>query len=162
MFLYSFCLNSSLSLSKSILRSAHILTAPYRDDNRYFWAFDGFDIERSIAAGYEPPQQLRKQVNLMEFVNELEVEGAGEDAQEVWVLGTELFPYEDLGVSFNESEGLDPTVGPVLLSALIAQDMYLAGTIVLLLGALTVFGTFVSDLVLMWIDPRIRHQVDQA
>ena len=48
------------------------------------------------------------------------------------------------------------------LSALIAQDMYLAGTIVLLLGALTVFGTFVSDLVLMWIDPRIRHQVDQG
>src|SRR3990167_8271260 len=42
-------------------------TAAYRDDNRYFWAFDGFDFERSIAAGYEPPQQLRKQVNLMEF-----------------------------------------------------------------------------------------------
>ena len=53
-----------------------------------------------------------------------------------------------------------PTVGPVLLKALIAQDMYLAGTIVLLLGVLTVVGTFISDLVLMWIDPRIRHQVD--
>ena len=51
--------------------------------------------------------------------------------------------------------------GPVLLSALIAQDMYLAGTIVLMLGALTVIGTFISDLVLMWIEPRIRHQVDQ-
>jgi nitric oxide reductase NorD protein len=85
----------------------------YRDDNRYFWAFDGFDFERSIAAGYAPPQQLRKQVNLMEFVNELEVEGAGEDAQEIWVLGTELFPYEDLGVSFNESEGREPVLPPV-------------------------------------------------
>jgi len=53
-----------------------------------------------------------------------------------------------------------PTVGPVLLKALIAQDMYLAGAIVLLLGVLTVVGTFISDLVLMWIDPRIRHQVD--
>ncbi|MDP2417205.1 MAG: VWA domain-containing protein, partial [Hydrogenophaga sp.] len=63
-------------------------SATYRDDNRYFWAFDGFDFEHSIAAGYEPPQQVRKQVNLMEFVNELEVEGAGDDAQEVWVLGT--------------------------------------------------------------------------
>jgi hypothetical protein len=87
--------------------------AVYRDDNRYFWAFDGYDFERSVAAGYEPPQQLRKRVNLMEFVNELEVEGAGDDAQEVWVLGTELFPYEDLGVSFNESEGREPVLAPV-------------------------------------------------
>lgn len=53
-----------------------------------------------------------------------------------------------------------PTVGPVLLKALIAQDMFLAGTIVLLLGVLTVIGTFISDLVLMWIDPRIRFQVE--
>ena len=87
--------------------------AVYRDDNRYFWAFDGYDFERSVAAGYEPPQQVRKQVNLMEFVNELEVEGAGDDAQEVWVLGTELFPYEDLGVSFNDSEGREPVLPPV-------------------------------------------------
>jgi hypothetical protein len=87
--------------------------AVYRDDNRYFWAFDGYDFERSVAAGYEPLQQVRKQVNLMEFVNELEVEGAGDDAQEVWVLGTELFPYEDLGVSFNESEGREPVLPPV-------------------------------------------------
>jgi peptide/nickel transport system permease protein len=49
-----------------------------------------------------------------------------------------------------------PTVGPLLLRALIAQDMFLAGTIVLLLGVLTVIGTFLSDLILMWIDPRIR------
>jgi len=49
-----------------------------------------------------------------------------------------------------------PTVGPLLLRALIAQDMFLAGTIVLLLGVMTVVGTFISDLVLMWIDPRIR------
>jgi peptide/nickel transport system permease protein len=49
-----------------------------------------------------------------------------------------------------------PTVGPLLLRSLIAQDMFLAGTIVLLLGILTVIGTFLSDLILMWIDPRIR------
>ena len=51
-----------------------------------------------------------------------------------------------------------PTVGPLLLRSLIAQDMFLAGTIVLLLGALTVLGTLVSDLLLMWIDPRIRTE----
>jgi peptide/nickel transport system permease protein len=49
-----------------------------------------------------------------------------------------------------------PTVGPLLLKALVAQDMFLAGTIVLLLGVMTVIGTFVSDLLLLWIDPRIR------
>ena len=49
-----------------------------------------------------------------------------------------------------------PTVGPLLLQALLAQDMFLAGTIVLLLGILTVIGTLISDLLLVWIDPRIR------
>lgn len=51
-----------------------------------------------------------------------------------------------------------PTVGPLLLKALVATDLFLAGAIVLLLGVLTVIGTFVSDLLLMWIDPRIRVQ----
>ncbi|HEX9015289.1 MAG TPA: ABC transporter permease [Chloroflexota bacterium] len=51
-----------------------------------------------------------------------------------------------------------PTVGPLLLKALIAQDMFLAGTIILLLGVMTVIGTFLSDLLLMWIDPRIRME----
>jgi peptide/nickel transport system permease protein len=49
-----------------------------------------------------------------------------------------------------------PTVGPLLLKALIAQDMFLAGTIVLLLGVMTVIGTLLSDILLVWIDPRIR------
>ena len=50
-----------------------------------------------------------------------------------------------------------PTVGPLLLRALVAQDMLLASTIIMLLGVLTVIGTFISDLLLMWIDPRIRQ-----
>ncbi len=49
-----------------------------------------------------------------------------------------------------------PTVGPLLFKALIAQDLFLAGTILLLLAVLTVVGTLISDLLLMWIDPRIR------
>lgn len=52
-----------------------------------------------------------------------------------------------------------PTVGPLLLRALVAQDMFLAGTIILLLGVLTVLGTLISDLVLMWIDPRVRSGI---
>ena len=49
-----------------------------------------------------------------------------------------------------------PTVGPLLLKALIAQDMFLAGTIILMIGLMTVVGTFISDILLGWVDPRIR------
>jgi peptide/nickel transport system permease protein len=49
-----------------------------------------------------------------------------------------------------------PTVGPVLLNALLGQDMFLAGTIVLMIGALTVVGMLISDLILVWLDPRVR------
>ena len=49
-----------------------------------------------------------------------------------------------------------PTVGPVLLQSLVTEDMFLAAGIVLILTALTIIGTFLSDLLLMWIDPRIR------
>jgi peptide/nickel transport system permease protein len=49
-----------------------------------------------------------------------------------------------------------PTVGPLLLRALIAQDLYLSGAIIMLIGFMTVVGTLVSDLILVWIDPRIR------
>ena len=49
-----------------------------------------------------------------------------------------------------------PTTGPMLLKALLFQDTYLAGSTVLFLAALTVLGTFVSDMLLMVVDPRIR------
>jgi peptide/nickel transport system permease protein len=48
------------------------------------------------------------------------------------------------------------TVGPVLLRATMAQDMYLAGSIVLILSAMTVIGALVGDILLVLVDPRIR------
>jgi peptide/nickel transport system permease protein len=51
-----------------------------------------------------------------------------------------------------------PTTGPMQLQALLNQDMYLAGAFVLLLSTLTVVGTLLSDILLAWIDPRIRYQ----
>lgn len=51
-----------------------------------------------------------------------------------------------------------PTTGPVLLNSLLAQDMYLAGAIILVLSVMTVVGTLVSDILLAWLDPRIRYQ----
>ncbi|MCC6805274.1 MAG: ABC transporter permease [Anaerolineae bacterium] len=49
-----------------------------------------------------------------------------------------------------------PTIGPLLLRALLSQDMFLAGAIVLLLSSLTVIGTLMSDILLALLDPRIR------
>lgn len=51
-----------------------------------------------------------------------------------------------------------PTVGPKLLSALFNEDMYLAGSLLMVLSLLAVFGTLVSDLLLLWLDPRIRYE----
>ncbi len=51
-----------------------------------------------------------------------------------------------------------PTAGPLLLRALISQDMYLAGSFILLMGVLTLIGMLISDLLLALLDPRIRFQ----
>ena len=51
-----------------------------------------------------------------------------------------------------------PTVGPLLLDALMNEDMYLAGSMLMVLSLLGVLGTLVSDLLLMWLDPRIRME----
>jgi peptide/nickel transport system permease protein len=52
-----------------------------------------------------------------------------------------------------------PTLSPIFLGALLNQDMFLAASIVLILSALTVIGTLISDLLLAWIDPRIKESV---
>jgi peptide/nickel transport system permease protein len=49
-----------------------------------------------------------------------------------------------------------PMIGPTLLDALIAEDVYLAGSMLMVLSLLGVVGTLVSDLLLLWLDPRIR------
>jgi peptide/nickel transport system permease protein len=51
-----------------------------------------------------------------------------------------------------------PTSGPMLFQALLAQDTYLAASFVLILAFLTIIGTLLSDLLLAWLDPRIRYQ----
>lgn len=51
-----------------------------------------------------------------------------------------------------------PTCGPLMLQALLAQDMFLAGAFVMLLSVLTMLGTLISDILLAWVDPRIRFE----
>lgn len=51
-----------------------------------------------------------------------------------------------------------PTSGPIFLTSLFNQDMYLAAGFVLMFSVLTVIGTFLSDILLAWLDPRVRMQ----
>jgi peptide/nickel transport system permease protein len=55
-----------------------------------------------------------------------------------------------------------PTTGPLLLRALLSQDMHLAGAFLMMLAFLTVVGTLVSDILLAWVDPRIRFGAREA
>lgn len=52
-----------------------------------------------------------------------------------------------------------PTLAPIFLTSLLQQDMFLAGSIVMVLSSLTVIGTLISDILLCWLDPRIRQAV---
>lgn len=49
-----------------------------------------------------------------------------------------------------------PTIGPLFYRALMAQDMYLAGTILLIIAVMLIIGNLLADIVLVWSDPRIR------
>jgi peptide/nickel transport system permease protein len=51
-----------------------------------------------------------------------------------------------------------PTTGPLLLRSLMSQDMFLAGSFLFILASLTVIGTLISDILLAWLDPRIRFE----
>jgi hypothetical protein len=95
------------------LRIAEELPVPYRDDNRFCWEFSEIDLDRRDSEYIPASQgQIRRKVGLMEFVNAVDVETAGDDSQEIWTLDGELFPYEDLGISYNQMEGKEPVSDP--------------------------------------------------
>ena len=95
------------------IRMLQDLPIQYRDDNRYLWAFDEnrFSASEFDQLPWRQPT-LRKRVSLMEMVNEIDSELEDGSPQEVWVLPTELFPYEDQGVSYNAAEGVEPLSEP--------------------------------------------------
>ena len=53
-----------------------------------------------------------------------------------------------------------PTLGPLLLEAILTEDVFLAGFIILMAGILTVVGTLISDVLLALVDPRIRYTAE--
>ncbi len=81
----------------------------YRDDNRYLWQ----DPEDEDYSDLLPGQvkQVRKYVSVMEMLNNLDVQEASDDAQEIWVLKTEFF--HDDGTSLNDKEGKEPIASPM-------------------------------------------------
>lgn len=87
---------------------------PYRDDNRFIWEFDeAAYLERGVEYVPESHRQVRRKVSVVEMANELDVENAGDDAQEIWTLETEFFRDGDPeGVSLNQLEGKEPVSEP--------------------------------------------------
>ncbi|TCK19521.1 nitric oxide reductase activation protein [Thiogranum longum] len=94
------------------LRILDRIRIPYRDDNRFVWEFEEFDWDQGTEYLPASQRQVRRTVSVMEMINELDCELAGDDAQEIWTCQTELFPYEDQGVSFNEMWGKEPISEP--------------------------------------------------
>ena len=87
------------------------LRAIYRDDNRTVWESEEYSEAEALEATWGP-KQVRRKVSLMEMVNELDCEFAGDDAQEIWVLPTEFWLDQE-GVTINSLEGKEPVSDPV-------------------------------------------------
>ncbi|MDE2119153.1 MAG: nitric oxide reductase activation protein NorD [Betaproteobacteria bacterium] len=92
-------------------RRLDALSAVYRDDNRAVWQLEEYDEAQALQATWEARQQVRRKVSVMEMVNDLDNEFAGDDAQEVWVLPTEFYLDQE-GVTINSLEGRPPVSEP--------------------------------------------------
>jgi hypothetical protein len=84
---------------------------PYRDDNRYVWSFSEIDALYGEADYIPAPQQVRRNVSVIEMANELDCELAGDDAQEIWTLSTPFWLDQE-GCTINELEGKEPVSDP--------------------------------------------------
>jgi len=92
------------------LRVLESFGIPYRDDNRYIWAFadSPWQDAEYISASH---RQVRKTVSVIEMANELDCELAGDDAQEVWRLESPFYLDQE-GCTINELEGKEPASDP--------------------------------------------------
>ena len=97
-------------LGLSYSKSNDVIDIVYRDDNRYMWEFADVREAGQVIAGVTT-QQIRKYVSVMEMINAIDVPGAGDDANEIWVLNSEFFRDEE-GTSLNEQEGREPPPDP--------------------------------------------------
>lgn len=107
-----------LSARKEVpsLRILERIRIPYRDDNRYVWEFEEFDMNAEFEYVSASQRQVRRQVSVIEMANEVDCELAGDDAQEIWTCSTNMRPYEDDltddQISFNDMWGKEPVSEP--------------------------------------------------
>ncbi len=98
------------------LRILERINIPYRDDNRYVWEFEEFDMDVEFEYVPASQRQVRRQVSVVEMANEVDCELAGDDAQEIWTCSTNMRPYEDDltdgQLSFNDMWGKEPVSDP--------------------------------------------------
>ena len=98
------------------LRILERIRIPYRDDNRYVWEFEEFDMNAEFEYVSASQRQVRREVSVIEMANEVDCELAGDDAQEIWTCSTNMRPYEDdltdEQVSFNDMWGKEPVSDP--------------------------------------------------
>ena len=98
------------------LRILERIRIPYRDDNRYVWEFEEFDMDAQFEYVAASQRQVRKTVSVIEMANEVDCELAGDDAQEIWTCETRMTPYEDdltdEQISFNDMWGKEPVSDP--------------------------------------------------
>ena len=99
-----------LELGVSYSQSADVVDIPYRDDNRYMWEFEDVREAGQVITGVTT-RQIRKYVSVMEMINAIDVPGAGDDANEIWVLASEFFRDEET-TSLNQQEGREPPPDP--------------------------------------------------
>lgn len=90
------------------LRAMERWPLPYRDDNRFIWSYSTADARAECAA---IQAQVRRKVSVMDMVNELDCELAGDDAQEIWTLSTPFWLDQE-GCTINELEGKEPVSDP--------------------------------------------------
>lgn len=94
-------------------RTLEGIAIPYRDDNRFIWAFADNVWADDFESLPGSQRQVRKHMSVMEMVNELDCELAGDDAQEIWVMGDEFFRDGDpAGMSINQVLGKEPVSDP--------------------------------------------------
>ena len=99
-----------LALGVSYSQTSDWVDIPYRDDNRYMWEFETIrEVGQEIVRG--SGQQIRKYVSVMEMINTIDVPGAGDDANEIWILASEFFRDEE-STSLNQQEGREPPPDP--------------------------------------------------
>jgi nitric oxide reductase NorD protein len=93
------------------LRILENIRIPYRDDNRVVWASEDMAFSEAGAPYNHAPVQIQRNVSVMEMVNTLDCENAGDDAQEVWRLSTPFWLDQE-ACTINELEGTEPISDP--------------------------------------------------